>query len=208
MRRRGEDQGSGDLLSAARGWVCRVDEAARGTCTASPATRTNPVAMLGRYAVKRHILLPGFALMWWQGSRLQRPRLRRAGAVGLTGLVGAALVNGAIKCSFPRGRPNECGSARDWGAGAEGRSFPSGHAGSAFAAATAIACTAGDPLVAGAALGCATMLSAGRVLRDRHWLSDVVIGAVIGTAVTALAARLIDDRLMDDGLPDAPPPSP
>ncbi|WP_207462922.1 phosphatase PAP2 family protein [Azospirillum sp. SYSU D00513] len=191
-------------------WICRLDEAARGNCLARPANRTGPVAVLGRYAIKRHVLIPAFAGLWGIGGRCRKPRLRRAGMVGLAGLAGAALVNSAIKATLPRGRPDDCGSARQWGAGSQGRSFPSGHAGSAFAAATAVATSFEDPLVAGVAFGCAAVLSAGRVLRDRHWLSDVVAGALVGTAATLLAARLIvrDGRASASASASAPLPDP
>jgi len=79
--------------------------------------------------------------------------------------------------------------------GTEGaRSFPSGHAGTAFATATAIACTAGDRRIGAAAFATAGVLAGGRVIADRHWTSDIMAGAVLGTAVTALAALWLGRR--------------
>lgn len=172
--------------------VLGIDEAVRRRCTASPDTRIGPLAMAGRYAIKRHVLFPAFAAAWWIGHRQDRPRLRRAGALGFTGVLATMAAVDAVKAVLPRGRPDECGDARQWCGGPTARSFPSGHTGSAFAAATAVAVTAADPLVAATVMGCAAALASGRVLRDRHWTSDVVAGAVIGTVTTALVALWMD----------------
>lgn len=174
--------------------VAGIDEAVRRRCTASPDTRIGPLAMAGRYAIKRHVLFPAFAAAWWLGRRQDRPRLRRAGALGFTGVLATMAVVDVVKVALPRGRPDECGDARHWCAGDRARSFPSGHTGSAFAAATAVAITTAHPLATATVMGCAAALASGRVLRDRHWTSDVVAGAVLGTVTTALVALWMERR--------------
>ena len=65
----------------------------------------------------------------------------------------------------------------------DGRSFPSGHATQAFAVASVIA-TSYDPLwVKAAAYGAAAVTAYVRVRQGNHFPTDVVAGALIGTAV-------------------------
>ncbi len=65
----------------------------------------------------------------------------------------------------------------------EGRSFPSGHSTQAFAVASVIATSYDQLWVKVAAYGAATVGSYARVRRGKHFPTDVVVGAVVGTAV-------------------------
>ena len=161
-----------------------LDAAARDACLCHAGSAA-PLIAVGRYGIKRHVLVPGFALLWVLGRSQGRARLAAAGRAGVVGLTGTALVVSALKLAFRRERPGDCGDPGCWGGSLGCRSFPSGHAGSAFAAATAIAALGEDPALAGALYASAAILSATRMLCDRHWLSDVVVGGVIGAAVTA-----------------------
>ena len=65
----------------------------------------------------------------------------------------------------------------------EGRSFPSGHATQAFAVASVIATSYDQAWVKVASYGVATLVAYERVRRGKHFPTDVVVGAVIGTSV-------------------------
>jgi membrane-associated phospholipid phosphatase len=68
-------------------------------------------------------------------------------------------------------------------------SFPSGHATTAFALATAL--TLLWPRYAGLYVVLALAIGASRVLANAHWLSDVLAGGFVGVAVTVyLRARV------------------
>ena len=164
-----------------------LDMVIRKYCLEDPGPVANTVKIAGRYGIKRHVLIPAFALCWAAGRHRDDPALEHTGKVGLTGVVATALVSEAIKRQLCRSRPCDCGDAGEWGTDGA-RSFPSGHAGTAFATATAIAFTVDDRRIGAAAFAIAGVLAGGRAIADRHWASDILAGAVLGTAVTALTA--------------------
>ena len=76
-------------------------------------------------------------------------------------------------------------------------SFPSGHTAAAFMAATLFYKEYGLGLVAYAA---AIVTGFTRILNNRHWLFDVIIGAALGILLTNLAFRLVQLIFKDRGL--------
>ena len=116
----------------------------------------------------KEIVFPAAVGLWLGGKAGDRPGLQRLGSeLGRALLLSNALV-GPLKLAVDRRRPD--GSAR---------SFPSGHAGNAFAASGVLARRygrrAGLPLYALSALVAAQRIHAGR-----HFAGDVVTGAVLG----------------------------
>lgn len=113
-------------------------------------------------------------------------------------LLGAATTQ-ALKLAFGRARPGVHGRSDDWAwwRGDEGgryQAFPSGHTTvAAAAAATWIAESRGSvPVVAGA-VTFAAGAGLARMFLDRHWLTDVLAGAAVGTA-SALAVQALHRR--------------
>ena len=116
-------------------------------------------------------------------------------------------LTGATKVLVGRHRPDWTADSNTDGSR---RSFPSGHATQAFAIATYTALYLrghvfdkyrGDKVLpwweaatyAGIGLG-ATALAGERVLHNRHYLSDVVVGGLVGTATSALFYWYQDSR--------------
>lgn len=107
------------------------------------------------------------------------------------GYVAADAVTGLLKGAVGRHRPSDGrGPDRFW-PGLKARSnwdsFPSGHATHAFAIAAGIAAESGRPAVAAVAYGTAGLVGLSRIYDRAHWASDVVAGAVIGTAASQTA---------------------
>jgi len=103
--------------------------------------------------------------------------------VAFDGLVSSLL---ATKVAAPllkelvgRDRPNEATGAFEAHGGS---SFPSSHATQAFAIASVVSAHYDSRWVGAGAYGLAALVGASRIHHDAHWLSDVVAGAVIGTA--------------------------
>ncbi len=88
--------------------------------------------------------------------------------------------------------------AREWHPlqPARGYAWPSGHASAAFAAAASLSASTADLTVTATSYGVATAISVGMLVGDRHWLSDVVAGALIGQAVGDAVGRGFRRRLV------------
>ncbi len=97
-------------------------------------------------------------------------------------LIASGMITPVLSSLVGRERPTD-----DQGAYAfhpfEGRSFPSGHTTQAFAVASVIATSYDQVWVKVAAYGAAAVTAYVRVQRGKHFPTDVVVGAVIGTAV-------------------------
>lgn len=104
------------------------------------------------------------------------------------GYVAADAVTSILKGAVGRHRPSDGrGPYRFWPglkARSDWDSFPSGHATHAFAIAAGIAAESGRPAVAVIAYGAAGLVGLSRIYDRAHWASDVVAGAVIGTAAS------------------------
>jgi undecaprenyl-diphosphatase len=115
---------------------------------------------------------------------------RRAATDGLVAVAAtSAVINLGLKPLGGRRRPNRAGDrvpATRQVEMPESTSFPSGHAGSAFAFASAVAKSwtpAAGPLQA-----LATLVAYSRVHTGVHYPGDVIVGSTVGSVVGPLAA--------------------
>ena len=104
----------------------------------------------------------------------------------ISSLVASKVVTPVLKQLSNRARPNEAEGPFEFEGGS---SFPSNHSTQAFAVASVVAAHYDSRWIDGAAYGLATLVGASRIYHDAHWLSDVVAGAVIGTATGRLIVR-------------------
>jgi membrane-associated phospholipid phosphatase len=112
--------------------------------------------------------------------RLGRARLGEAAWVGALAFCAAGLIEFGLKQVVGRPRPAAAGTLL----GPEFDSFPSGHATSVFAVATALA--ASYPTLRWPLYALAAAIALGRVYLARHHLSDVIAGALIGVVIAVL----------------------
>jgi len=103
-------------------------------------------------------------------------------------LIATGMITGVVSTLVGRERPEEEQGAYSFHP-FEGRSFPSGHATQAFAVASVIATSYDQLWVKVAAYGAATMTAYARVRRGKHFPTDVVAGAAIGTLVGRSVVR-------------------
>jgi undecaprenyl-diphosphatase len=118
---------------------------------------------------------------------------RRAGvAIALASLAATYVVQNRVKPLFRRVRPFVNREARVVGFRPPDHSFPSGHAASSFAAATALAYFYPRAAPLGYSLASGVALS--RVHLGVHFPSDTAVGGAIGIAIGTLSAWLFKRR--------------
>jgi membrane-associated phospholipid phosphatase len=127
------------------------------------------------------------------GRLADNERMADLGLHGTEAIIVGLLLTGAIKVSagrqrpyVDRDRPHSFGFFRGW-KNEEYRSFPSGHALIAFAAAAAVTnetdrwWPGSTWYIAPAMYGGAMLVALSRMYDNKHWASDVMIGGLIGT---------------------------
>jgi membrane-associated phospholipid phosphatase len=132
--------------------------------------------------------------MYAVGRIAKNHKLASVGLHGTEALIIGEGVAGVIKAVVGRQRPsvtpadpNSYQFMRGLTGGDEYRSFPSGHTVSAFAAAAAVTAETSRNapnttwIVAPIMYGGAALVGVSRMYNNRHWASDVIIGAGIGT---------------------------
>lgn len=131
--------------------------------------------------------------LWAAGAARDDRTMRLVGTRAFESVVASGVVTGAIKMLAGRARPDASPADAERFAFARGlrdggayQSFPSGHTTAAFAFASAVdgEWARLDPKrprwVVPALYGLAALTGVSRVFDDKHWTSDVVVGAAIG----------------------------
>lgn len=142
------------------------------------------------------------AALYGGGLVAKRPVVAAAGLRGLEAIAISGIVTGAIKGLAGRKRPaisTDDPSSFSWlrgmRSGGDYQSMPSGHTTAAFAFATAVHLEVRRRAprharwVAALAYTSATATAYARMHDDRHWFSDVVVGAGIGSVTAAAIHR-------------------
>jgi membrane-associated phospholipid phosphatase len=110
----------------------------------------------------------------------KEPELTRAGARLAATLALAGVVSTGAKVVLGRARPNESSEPDNFDPFSGQESMPSGHTTMAFALATALADDIGNPWASVGLYGVATGVGWSRINDNKHWLSDIYTGALIG----------------------------
>ena len=118
---------------------------------------------------------------------------RRAATDGLASIaLTATIVNAALKPLGNRRRPAPAAPAARRVHMPRSRSFPSGHAATAFAFATAVAHT--DPHTSAPLRALAALVAYSRIHTGVHYPGDVVIGSLLGISLAHLTLSLRERR--------------
>jgi len=125
------------------------------------------------------------------GAIGHNPRLTHMGWRVVSSLAVAGAVTTGIKAVSGRARPDSPafdGDSDDFGLFSGHDAWPSGHTSMAFALATSLGDELHNPWARWGLYGAATAVAWSRVNDNRHWLSDVATGAVVGIASAKFAS--------------------
>ncbi|MFZ1976752.1 MAG: phosphatase PAP2 family protein [Bacteroidota bacterium] len=125
------------------------------------------------------------------------PEIRKTGTMLLESLFWTGVVTSVIKYTFGRARPymNE-GNVRFHGVQFSDNylSFPSGHVAVAFTLSSVLSERINNTAASIGLYTLAGLTGAARIYHDQHWLSDVFLGAFIGTSVGTAVAHDDDEK--------------
>jgi membrane-associated phospholipid phosphatase len=122
------------------------------------------------------------------GLIAHRPEITRAGGRLAASLAVAGLTVQVGKLAFGRPRPEQSLDADGFMPFSGQAAMPSGHTATAFALATSLSDDIHRPWATVGLYGLATAVGWSRVNDNRHWLSDVAVGAMIGVTSAKLAS--------------------
>jgi membrane-associated phospholipid phosphatase len=170
----------------------------RGPSVQGPSLNT--VARVFNFAGDPGTVIASATLYVFGAATHRRHAMDAAVHIGES-VVGASVITWALKTVAGRARPfvSADTNSKDlrFGRGRDGgqyQSLPSGHTTAAFAFASAMASEAATwtprwHWVAPAGYGAATLVALARMYDDKHWASDVVLAAGIGTATAKATVR-------------------
>lgn len=182
-------------MSRSRGRVSDLDRAVTRAVSEIPPSALDP-------AMKAVSVAANHSLLWLVVGGLlasRRGSSRKAALRGLSSIaVASTTANAVLKPLLPRRRPaaSELPAYQKLTDPPTSSSFPSGHAASAAAFATAVAME--SPKLGLAVAPLAATVAYSRVHVGVHWTSDVVAGAAVGTGIALLSRRWWPVRLTDE----------
>ena len=147
------------------------------------ARRVRPIGTWGGVAVMSVTLAVG--------ELFHEPELAATGLDGIeASLFTGVIVAPALKKITGRERPNAGEGPSDFGFFSTDQSFPSGEVTMAFTNAAVISQHTDSVALRSIAWGLASLVGWERIQLDAHWASDVVAGALIGSAVGSWVAAI------------------
>ncbi|WP_308283354.1 bifunctional phosphatase PAP2/diacylglycerol kinase family protein [Pseudonocardia nigra] len=188
------------MISWLRGRADRVNET---DLAISRAVSSLPPSRLDD-AMKNLSTAANHSVLWFAVAAVlagRRGSTRKAAARGILAIAGAsATANALLKPALPRRRPaaSELPAYQTIANPPTSSSFPSGHAASAAAFATAVAME--SPRVGLVIAPLAASVAYSRVHVGVHWASDVVVGAALGSGVALATRRWWPVRRSDEAL--------
>ncbi|MGE0442748.1 MAG: phosphatase PAP2 family protein [Gemmatimonadales bacterium] len=157
-----------------------IDGWLRDEAQAQRSTATNDLASFGNHFGDLRWVGPPLVAGWVAGRLTGHPRLAEATAKAFGAAVVAGAATGALKVVIGRVRPRDTTAALAFRPFTKNTSFPSGHTTVAVAIASSLAHSTPDGWSDVLFYGLAGLTGFARINDNKHWLSDVAGGAVVG----------------------------
>ena len=181
------------LAIGTTGGLMSVDERIRSFVQANRSSLSDKIVDVFKPLGASSTLLIVVGGTYLSGSITHNAKLQKIALLGSESMVISSVIVITIKILVGRNRPyTDKGAFAYSGPSLSDckRSFPSAHTSIAFSVASCIADECENPLIAIIAYGLATTVGLCRIYSDKHWSSDVFVGALIGTFVGKTLVRL------------------
>ncbi len=137
------------------------------------------------------------ALLWGVGTWRDDPHLAQTGQLAFEAVFLSQAATAVVKVGFGRHRPDadeDAWSFRPLSFSDPRHSLSSAHTANAFALAGVLSSRSRKTWTPWLYYGLAGLVGASRVYDDEHWLSDVMVGALIGELSARIAVRFHEDN--------------
>ena len=181
-----------------------LDDEAREELSLERAGDGGAMERIGNRFGNPFLVSSAIALGYAAGRLTRQEGLSESTARAAAGFAVTGIVTQTLKWAVGRPRPDLGPEDEELQPGSfdnDHQAWPSGHAAVAFSLATSAAMESDRVWVGAAAYGLAGVTAWSRVRADRHWASDVVAGAVIGTLATRSTIHWLEARGADDDPP-------
>jgi membrane-associated phospholipid phosphatase len=156
------------------------------------------LADVTNYLGNGYVVLPAEALLYCYGALAEDEKARRISLEMLESFAIVGVTVNTIKFLTHRHRPSASDSPDIWDGpsfSSHNIAFPSGHSSVAFSWATVLAEEFKDkPVIGIVSYALATCTSFARVYNNKHWVSDVFVGAVLSHFITKKIVSLHADN--------------
>jgi membrane-associated phospholipid phosphatase len=174
-----------------------VDEPVQRFAQRSRTATTDGIANVVRHVGQPEVYITVPVALVGAGLIADKPEIAKAGGRAAASLALAAAVELTLKVVIGRARPDSGLGSRHFDSfSVKARSMPSGHSALSWALMTSLAGEVRSPWLRAGCYTLAAGTAVSRVNDDRHWLSDIVAGSLIGFT----AARLVRGKWQVFGL--------
>ena len=185
-------------VAGGTGMFIALDEEIHSTFKDNRGSTTDGLAGIFEPFGNGAYTLPGLAAFYIFGHFNENEKAKRTTLIATESFLITGLYTTVLKYSFGRHRPRTGNSSTSFDGFSTNRnynSFPSGHTSTAFAIATVVANQyEKTPYIKPLSYGLATLTGLSRINDEKHWASDVFIGAALGYFTSKTLLRLHNNK--------------
>tara|TARA_Y100001960_G_scaffold27389_1_gene24034 strand:- start:324 stop:1229 length:906 start_codon:yes stop_codon:yes gene_type:complete len=183
-------------IAGGMGMFIALDEEIHSTFKDNRGSTTDGLAGIFEPFGNGAFTIPSLAAFYILGYFHEDEKAKRTALIATESFLITGLYTTVLKYSFGRHRPSKGDSSTSFdGFNTENNSFPSGHTSTAFAIATVVANQyEKTPYIKPLSYGLATLTGLSRINDEKHWASDVFIGAALGYFTSKTLLRLHNNK--------------
>ncbi len=183
-------------VAGGTGMLFALDEEIRDIFEDARSSTTDDLANIFEPFGNGAFTLPALAAFYVFGHFDENDKAKRTALIATESFLITGLYTTVIKAAFGRHRPSTGDSSTSFdGFTTDHNSFPSGHTSTAFAIATVVANEYEKvPYIKPLSYGLATLTGLSRINDEKHWASDIFLGAALGYFTSKTILRLHNNK--------------